>query len=212
MKSKTVFPSLGKLFPRAMDELSNAYIARLCVLFEDLRIEVEGLFCKGVSKPLQMYWLRKSIGTCWEFAEAIRLLAERPSFKTIVAEEEKWQEAVQYFKKQEKKFWKPLRNDVGGHFGTAAALYAVSFIHQDLSVRDAPVNIEIRQGSSSNQAGVRLCFAQEIAAIALLGNLSGKTTDEKVKMLMAEIQQAFPHAIKAVGCLVDVYLLKKAGL
>src|SRR5262249_31393623 len=78
---------LRKLFPSSIDKLSNSRIARLCVLFEDLRIEITGLclprprledinglagrFDVAGYKLRELYFLRRSIGTCFEFAEAI---------------------------------------------------------------------------------------------------------------------------------------------
>jgi hypothetical protein len=83
---------LRKLFPGDLDKLTNSRIARLCVLFEDLRIEITGLclprpgledtrglvarFDVAGYKLRELYFLRRSIATCFEFAEALRLLDE----------------------------------------------------------------------------------------------------------------------------------------
>lgn len=120
-------------------------MARLCVLFEDLRIELTGLdllaqdagedsasnrrFGRTGDQMRRIYFLRRSIGTCWEFAEALRLLDETDGFRPILANFEgparaRWDGSVQYFSLHER-FWKNIRNDVGGHFGESAARFAV---------------------------------------------------------------------------------------
>ncbi len=229
MPSKLRVTTLAKLFPCTIDKLTNAHIARLCVLFEDLRIEIAGFtlaapdigslprrsnvsaFDIAGPKARKLYFLRRSIATCSEFAEAIRLLDQLPTFGTIVLafpqdEQNSWREAVQYFKVHEKT-WKLIRNDVGGHFGLAAAMYAIGAF-----LPDAPVTIEIHSSSTSpDRAGAILGFASEIAATALCKHLLGDTHDQKLKMLFGEIQKAYPHAIKAVECIIGNHLWEKAG-
>ncbi len=137
---------LRKLFPGGLDKITNSRIARLRVLFEDLRIEITGVCLPGPSledprglaarfdvaghKLRKLYFLRRSIATCRDFAEAIRLLDQASGFKDLFVRfppegQTTWRESVTYFGRQEEEFWKRIRNDVGGHFGSEAAEFAV---------------------------------------------------------------------------------------
>ncbi len=224
LRSQLKYTTLTKLFPSSIDNPTNAQIARLCVLFEDLRIEITGFtlsasdiegagpnvsaFDISGNKARALYFLRRSIATCFEFAEAVRLLDES-SFQTImssfpVEEQNNWREAVLYFKNTERKFWKLIRNDVGGHFGTTAALFALeSFLPGE------DVTIEIRQVSSKGCTAI-LGFASEVAATALLRHLPGDTPDQKLKKLFEAVQMAYPLAIKAVEFIVGNHLWQRA--
>jgi hypothetical protein len=136
---------IKRLFPPSVDKLTNARIARLCVLFEDLRVELAGLtlpdldtqvggwpaaqFDMAGHKFRTLYFLRRSIGTCWEFAEALRLLDQCSGFRPILdgfqdPAQHFWRDAISYFGRREK-HWKDIRNDGGGHFGAKAAEFAV---------------------------------------------------------------------------------------
>jgi len=212
---KRQYVKLRQIFPADFDPLTNSRIARVCVLFEDLRIEITGMYprvrgsqesCNVLSrldtagsKFRELYFLRRSIGTCVEFAEALRLLDEAPSFKALIGRfsvpgQGTWCEAVKYFRQHEK-FWKEIRNDVGGHFGSDAAKFAVeSFLP------GAEGSIEIHD--SCGKGGVILAFASEIVATALLRHLPGRDANEKVKALLDEVVTAYPHAVKAVECIV----------
>ncbi len=224
--SRRRYARLRSLFPPIVGRLINSRIARLCVLFEDLRIEVTGLdlppppgieetrglvarFDVAGYKFRQLYFLRRSICTCSEFAEAIRLLDELPEFGQLLSgfpadSQRVWYDAVSYFR-QHGKFWKDIRNDVGGHFGSKAAEFAVeSFLV------DASGFVEMH-AHRSGQGGIILGFASEIAATASLRNLPGNDAEEKVKALLNEVKIAYPHAIKAVEYVVNHHLWAKTG-
>lgn len=216
---------LRKLFPGDLDKLTDSRIARLCVLFEDLRIEITGLCLPRPSledtrglvarfdvagyKLRELYFLRRSIATCFEFAEALRLLDESSGFEELVSRfpsegQTTWRESVNYFRHHEK-FWKSVRNDVGGHFGSKAAEFAVeSFLP------DAGGSIEAHL-NHAGKGGVILGFASEIAATALLRHLPGGRAEEKVIALFEEVVTAFPHAVSAVECIVAHHLWGRAG-
>jgi|ERR1700722_3263463 hypothetical protein len=213
----TRWPKLRKLFPLSAETGANARIARLCVLFEDLRIELIGIDLIGSSvteistadghfdlagyRLRRIYFLRRSIGTCWEFAEALRLLNETDGFRPILASfgasaEAKWSESVQYFRQHER-FWKEIRNDVGGHFGERAAQFAVRNF-----LSDASGLIEIQWDDRSESGDCILGFASEIAATGLLRHLPGPTLEERTKSLFDRVVDAYGHAIVAVECIV----------
>jgi len=83
-----MFGQMRRIFP-AQDAQMSARIARLCVLYEDLRIELLGVtneipLLDEVGSELRMhYFLRRSIATLHEFSEALRLLDEFPDFPRV---------------------------------------------------------------------------------------------------------------------------------
>jgi hypothetical protein len=94
---------------------------------------------------------------------------------------------------------------VGGHFGSKAADFAVqSFL------LDADGSIEAHL-NDAGKGGVILGFASEIAATALLRHLPGCHAEEKVKTLFEEVVTAFPHAVRAVECIVAHHLWVRTG-
>src|SRR5207245_1022653 len=108
--------------------LLDAHVARLCVLFEDLRIETYAIIEDSLptldftgEAYRRNYFLRRSIATVVEIAEEIRLLDQLDVFKRIKfsfdeAAFDKWNKAVRFFRRYEP-FLELVRNDIGGHFG-----------------------------------------------------------------------------------------------
>ncbi len=186
-------------------------MARVCVLFEDLRIELIALTMpdqgsrENMSEARQLdiagyqlrriYFLRRSIATSWEFAESVRLLDETKGFEKVLGglsepEQSMWRDAVGYFSDREE-FWKKIRNDVGGHFGEDAARFAVPSLSANSS---GPIEWHC---DSQGRGGFILGFSAEIAATALLRHLPGSTITERAQYLNDEIVKAFGHAIIA---------------
>lgn len=107
---------LREVFDPAQAQFS-AILARLSVLFEDLRIEEYGSrldtladldVVKGYRK---IYFLRRSIATLVEFAGAIEMLDQRPEFRAIKKRsaydvQERWDAAANYFRD-----WKKYLSD-----------------------------------------------------------------------------------------------------
>jgi hypothetical protein len=131
---------------------------QVCVLFEDLRIEIRGLAERSlpsldildpekenwltpalIGKYRQFYFLRRSLATLRDFAEALRLIHnamdDNPGLRlTFVGLTDDapalWGAAIQFFHDQEA-FLKQVRNDIGGHFGFRAAENALSMLHPE---------------------------------------------------------------------------------
>lgn len=220
-RTRTRWPRLKKLFPGGAEIEANARIARLCVLFEDLRIELIGLdllapsVMDGLAQDThfdvagyrlrRIYFLRRSIGTCYEFAEALRLLGSTAGFDSVLAgfampTKAIWLESVEYFSQHER-FWREIRNDVGGHFGETAARFAVEHF-----LSDATGSIEIQWDDRSNTGDCVLAFASEIAATALLKRLPEETLEGRTLNLFSRVVDAYSHAILAVHCLIREHL------
>jgi len=199
-----VFANQGTILP--------AHISRLCVLYEDLRIEI--LAAAELSIPLlditdehyrRHYFLRRCIATLFEFAETLRLLNKCGEFHIVRSTftpplVKHWDDAVLFFGKHEA-LLELVRNDIGGHFGLKAAVYGLANV-------DAtnPEEIEVREGN------VHLHFAGEIAAAATMRHLQGSTIEQRFERFMQTvIVPAFEHSTKSVQCVVFAYLWKQFG-
>ena len=213
IRSKLHAKNLQRVFndPRS---LVDAHIARLCVLFEDLRIETYGII--GESLPSldftgeayrRNYFLRRSIATVLEVAEELRLLCNLQDFQKIRSSFDetslkRWEKAVRFFRRYER-FFELVRNDIGGHFGLGAAIYALS----DLPPEYVGI-IEIMRGGK-NGAGVKLEFAGQIATSAMFRH-KGKHTDEWYLYHLLRLTRAgYRHAIRAINSIAAFYLWDK---
>ncbi len=204
---------LRKVFGSLSASNFEAIVARLAPLYEDVRIEVYGIAEDTIARLDQMdvryrrsYFLRKSIGTLSEFAEAISQLEKCPEFALIASElsdtpeiERYWRRASAFFRRNERRL-KLLRNDTAGHFGLEAARYAVQNLH-----KEAVNGIELRDRL------VLLEFAGELVATAMLRQASGLNRDHKVRRLVKLAQVGYQHATRCVHCVVFCYLWQKFG-
>lgn len=204
------------VFPTANSPLMHAWMARLCVLMEDLRIEVHCLLDDSISTEMQVepnvrkiYFLRRAVATLREFAEGVRLLERDADFQALKARvnpdaEVRWSNAVKFFASREK-FFVQVRNDVGGHFGTEAAKYAVDRLQPD-----ADGKMECAE-TGPNAFAERLHFTSLIAATALTRHLTGASDLEKVDLLVKTVVDAVGHATRAVGAITVPYLWERFG-
>jgi len=176
---KTKFAYLRQVFSAGENRQLNAKLARLCLLYEDLRVEMLGIAepsipaldvlnaeehnkdaPEQIGKYRRYYFVRRSIGTVREFAEALRLIKDDPALQFGAAELDQdakatLSSAITFFETNEA-LLTAIRNDLGGHFGQKAALNAI-----DRLSPDAFSAIELVDGKD-----LRLRFAGEIAASA----------------------------------------------
>ena len=151
----------------------HAHLVRLIVLYEDLRLELVGA-SEGEIELLdgttvnfrKQHFMRAAIGTTIEFAEEFRLLNESGDFQDIrskfasvhLAE---WRQAIDFFAEHEPAIEK-IRNDIGGHFGYPAALYAVQNLNPNAV---GWIKLELNYGNHTGKIWYE--FAEEIAATAM---------------------------------------------
>jgi hypothetical protein len=190
---------------------SARYIAQLAVLYEDLRIETMAIAEDSIPaldvtdvRYRRHYFLRRSIGTLVEFAEALRLLNSRPDFVDVRATFNKelsrrWKRGIRFFKETER-FLRPIRNDIAGHFGPQAAAYAVSHLNPG-----AVGKIQVERRT------IHLHFAGEIAATATLRHVEGQNVDVGFTKLIQIVLNGYRHATTCVHCLAVTYLWKRFG-
>jgi hypothetical protein len=148
------------------------------------------------------YFLRRSIATLVEFAEALRLLNACSDFVVVKSTfddevKRRWNDGIKFFADQEE-FLKPIRNDTGGHFGPQAALYAIEHLNPG-----ALGKIE------ADNKTLHLHFAGEIAATAILRHLEGQSTDVGFKNLLKTVLIGYQHSTTCVHCLAVTYLWQK---
>ena len=149
---------LGRLrdvFRSERNDLFDAQVARLCVLYEDLRIEMTGIAERSlpaldvldpetdhpdhperIGNFRQFYFMRRSIATTFEFASALRLLSENPTFAVLARtfddySRETWNNAIAFFDKERESVIRAIRNDIGGHFGQKAARSALQYLRPE---------------------------------------------------------------------------------
>ncbi len=192
-------------------------MARLSVLYEDLRIELHGIAEDAIPamdrfdvRYRRIFFLRKSIGTLWEFAEAVHHLQQCPEFKftspsepVSAADQERaklWRKAAKFFERNRERL-KRIRNDIGGHFGLEAARYASLHLNPT-----AVMGIEV---TPENQ--FVLHFAGEIVATAMLRHATGSNQEHKLKRLVLLARIGYRRATTCVHCLVAYHLWDRFG-
>jgi hypothetical protein len=197
-----VFAGQGTILP--------AHVARLSVLYEDLRIETLATakksirFLDGTDEHYRRhYFLRRCIATLVEFAEALRLINACHEFRIVKSRFSPlsvryWDDAVHFFRKHEP-LLELVRNDIGGHFGLTAATYGLANVDTSNCEK-----MEIRKGD------MHLHFAGEIVAAATMRHLEGPTLKEKFKKFMqSTVSPSFKHATLSVQCIGIAYLWER---
>lgn len=205
LRSKLHAKALRRVFQDSHN-LLDAHIARLCVLFEDLRIETYGIVEESYPSLdfagegyRRHYFLRRSIATIFEVAQELRLIDELEDFQRIKqkfdeASLKRWNRAVTFFKRYER-FFEAVRNDIGGHFGLTAARYALS----DLP-REYVGKIQIVRGGK-NGAGVKLEFAGQIAASAMFRHKGHHDDTWFLHRLLRLARAGYRHNIHAIDAI-----------
>jgi hypothetical protein len=209
----------------------DAKLARICVLFEDLRIEIRGISERSLpgldvldtekdnwlnpgltGRYRTFYFLRRSLLTLREFAEALRLIVEdtrkdprlKPTFRGLTDEARAlWDAGIQFFGSNEKTL-NNIRNDIGGHFGQQAALNAVSLLLPGAYGSIAAADDLRLKGSGADY--LKLHFALEIAGTALLEHLPNRDIAQYETLFRDFLMPGYQHAINCVYILVREYL------
>ena len=201
----------------------DVYLAQLSVLYEDLGIELESIdsaMPSALENPTvayrQNYFFRRSLATLSDFAEAIRLLDKCPDFalfrenfhQALLTD---WQDGVAYFEGLEQHL-KAVRNDIGGHFGSQAAEFAIKEMPHR-AVGAIEIAEERVHGPDAKRPHLR--FAFDIAVSAIFRRLQGaKDTETAMTELggfFVEVKNAYRHACRATHVLVAALLWPRFG-
>ena len=131
------------------DQAMAVQLARITVLYEDLRIELDSLRSfQNLAGPNDefrvMYFIRRSLATLHEFIEAITELGKQPHFQSVEAT---WPEDARIRLKELRSELGSatqrvaiLRNNVGGHFGEDGVAAALK--HRKLWDAIAPLELD----------------------------------------------------------------------
>jgi len=190
-------------------KVMHVQMARLCVLYEDLRIEFAGSEQEKIAEldfidleTRRFYFVRRTLGTLGEVAQALNKLNMNSAFKRIrkdwsVPANKEWDEAVRFFSAGQE-FLKAWRDDIGGHFLDRAAEYAIDHA-------DSAGSIEYyRRGRG---ADVKLRFAYDLVAVAMTRQQeTGETVQTFLHRAFTFMLEAFTHAINAIQVMIYEYL------
>lgn len=165
---------------------------------------------RSIGRTRKHYFLRRSICSLNEFAQCLRLLSGCTELQVVKRQwsaprKREWEDAVSFFRSKES-ILKKVRNDIGGHFGREAALYAVEHL-EPTSV--GKIEIDFNPMHSAN---MKFHFVAEIAATAFTRHLPGDDTEEKVQWLFNEVLvPGYGHATESVQVLAALELWPRFG-
>ncbi len=227
-RTRTRSTSLRQVFRSDLSRDFDAHLAQLCVLYEDLRIEVSGASSRSLPRLdvldssadhaatpqkiggyRRLYFVRRSIATIREFADCLHYLRKCPEFARLRGSAghtgEIFDAALRFFSTNEAVF-RTSRNNIGGHFGMESAKCAVGKLDSKTVGR-----IEFVMDERQRTANMRLHFVHEITSIAMTKGMRGKTPQEKIEILFERVSEAYRHATRVVQAMVNVDLWQRFG-
>ena len=204
---------LAQVFPGTSQRMMHAWIAQVCVLFEDLNLEVNGFYNKTLPEEAharleysQLYFLRRAIGTLREFQTGITTLDRDADFQVVKKRfksesSREWDDAVRYFEGNKLKQWlSSICNDVGGHFGGKTALYAIEHMP---NTAVGTIELDISATKSPLAHPLRLHFCTSIATVALLKHSRKTVQQDQANEIITECVTAHRYATNATKGLVE---------
>jgi hypothetical protein len=211
--------SLRGVFHSTAPTPLDAQVARVCVLFEDLRVEIQGLSQRtdtdlDPAGHRQNYFLRRSLASLNEFGDALERLDRNPAFAAVKAgfdadHGKLWAEALDHLrahigKKGHKRILTAIRDDVGGHFGEQAAINAIK------ALREGEGELEYFV-AETGLGGCKLHFAKYLALAAVEHHAHGEDFERWFPKIYEAIHAAYQHAVRAVELVVVYYLWDEFG-
>jgi hypothetical protein len=193
-----------------------ARVARVCVLFEDLRIEYHGARTEaempldGLSKAYRrFYFLRRSLVTLDEFCGALNRLNAIDDWRIHVESptdrhrRQMWVDAVKFFNAKKRRI-ETIRGDIGGHYSENAATWAVNRFQAGTTGI-----FEIVYGEQT--ADAKLHFSTELVASVVLRTageqpLSDNEMTSYIQSVFDDVTDGWTHAVNAVHVVVGEYL------
>jgi hypothetical protein len=184
----------------------NANLMRVSVLYEDLRLEnfamaeesIPALDALGVDYR-RMYFVRRSIATLHEFADALPALDACPAFAQVrrrlrAADLKMWEKSVRFFDRNHAYIQK-IRNDFGGHFGFSPAWHAVQ------NLQPTAVTLEYKHSTVGRKVQLRLKYAGEIVAIGMHHHKRGGSSRDHFRLMFRLALAGFGHSTRCVELL-----------
>jgi hypothetical protein len=208
--TKVKWKSLRSVFDGRDEEL-DACVARICVLFEDLRLELDEAGLSETTAPRRNYFVRRSIATLREFTEGLLRLNGLSGFQRVLqrldtSHRGEWNSSIARLGELKDRINRE-RNHYGGHFSHNAALSAVRRLEYGGSNA-----LEIYWVTAKNTAGPRFHFAHEIANLALLsGNTTGESTRDYFTGLLEIAFDGYKQASICTNIVAAKYLAPRFG-
>jgi hypothetical protein len=178
---------LDRVFGRGASRV-NAHIMRLAVLYEDVRLENYAMVAESIpaidqlgAEYRRMYFMRRSIATLREFAEAVPKLEDELAFAEIRSrfgpkEKRQWDKSVAFFRRRYQ-YLQKIRNDFGGHFGFSPAWHAVQ------NLTSTAIAIEYERNSVRRTIAMRHKYVGEIVAVGMGHHKRGETSRDHFRLM-----------------------------
>ena len=206
------------MFKEGESELLNG-IARLSVLYEELRLEIEELRLVDSRRKEAgiidgddfrvVYFIRRALVTLIEFRRVLTAIRKCPEFKRELPfisklEAEEILPADQYFQRHGERI-KELRNGFGAHVQPAA----VEFATKHLSNAFGKITVKRSCGWT---LGLECHFAADLVAGAVTSKLMSRAdAKEELAKAMETISEGFTQVQTATGALVYAFLWDRFG-
>jgi hypothetical protein len=216
--SRTSAKYLKPIFDTPDSEL-GPLIARLTVLYEDLRIELYGATDDSIphldgntTRYRKFYFLRRSTVTLVEFRGALHRLNECPEFQELrkrfdEEQEKRWVDANAFFGKHHAHL-KAVRNHCGGHFPLSTTIKAVRETHPD-----TVGSMEIDFGKDGEHVRVYFKFALEFVGPAIVAEKKpGEDLESYAHRLFDVLWEAWLHVVKVMHAIAKATLVPRFGL
>jgi len=188
-------------------------VARLCVLYEDLRIEDIGAVLEELPALdaagrdwRRFYFVRRTLATLSEIRGAMNVLEQNSLFRKEKArfpddQRALWDEAYAFFEGPGRDFLKAWRNDFGGHFKSAAAAFAIADIHEtDVGACE----ISSQPKSAGN---ARLPFVWDLVAVALMKDKPADQSDlQFFDESFTRLREAHRHGYLAIQVVIAQFV------
>lgn len=208
--------NLGKVFHDGESKVLVG-IARLCVLYEDLRLEIDALRLVN-EKPEDdrtssdqyrvMYFLRRALSTLIEFRGGLTTVYKTPEFKraTLTALDERYIVQADHFLQAHWTRLKELRNEFGGH----VKLPGVQFATEHFS--DVVGSVTWNPARHAWSVALECDFAGHIIAGTISSKLArGTDVRAELQAAISTIGEGFVHAQAAMVALVHAFLWDRFG-
>ena len=208
--------NLGRVF-RDGESALLVGIARLSVLYEDLRLEIDAIRLVH-AKPEDertsadtyrvMYFLRRALSTLIEFRGGLTTVRTTPEFKSAVLtelDERHIGQADQFLQVHWGRL-KELRNEFGGHINLPGVKFATEHFSNVVG------SVTWNQATSSWSLALECDFASHVVAGAISSKLAkGTDVHAEVQTALSIIFGGFVKAQAAMVALVHAFLWNRFG-
>ena len=213
LKTESRFGDLGNVFKSGTSELLNA-IARLAVLYEDLRLELQELRAiewkmahteESLPEYRVIYFLRRALSTLVEFRGTLTVVRKSSEFKqaewTLTAMDAGNITGADRFLQQNWQQINECRNTFGAHIQHSGVEFATS------NLTGVVGSVTWNSAADGLPMGLECDFAAQIVAGAFSSRLqTGADVRTEAQNALAVISEGFVHTQAAMCALVHAFL------